>query len=91
MPRAECRARARGTLARVGLDELARRYPNELSGGQQQRVALARALIADTGLILCDEPLSNLDADLRERMRVEISSLVRAVRRDHRLHHPRPG
>ena len=64
-------------LERVGLDNFARRYPNELSGGQQQRVALARALIADTGLILCDEPLSNLDADLRERMRVEISSLVR--------------
>ena len=40
-------------------------------------MALARALIADTGLILCDEPLSNLDADLRERMRVEISALVR--------------
>ena len=56
---------------------LADRYPSELSGGEQQRVALARALIGDTGLILCDEPLSNLDADLRERMRVEISSLVR--------------
>jgi iron(III) transport system ATP-binding protein len=64
-------------LERVGLSEFAGRYPNELSGGQQQRVALARALIADTGLILCDEPLSNLDADLRERMRVEISTLVR--------------
>ncbi|HEY6792432.1 MAG TPA: ABC transporter ATP-binding protein [Trebonia sp.] len=75
--RAECRARAMLMLERVGLAELARRYPNELSGGQQQRVALARALIADTGMILCDEPLSNLDADLRERMRVEISSLVR--------------
>jgi len=77
LPRAECRTRAAGMLERVGLGEFARRYPNELSGGQQQRVALARALIADTGLILCDEPLSNLDADLRERMRVEISSLVR--------------
>jgi iron(III) transport system ATP-binding protein len=75
--RSECRARAALMLERVGLGEFARRYPNELSGGQQQRVALARALIADTGLILCDEPLSNLDADLRERMRVEISSLVR--------------
>ena len=64
-------------LDRVGLAALAGRYPNELSGGEQQRVALARALIADTGLILCDEPLSNLDADLRERMRVEISALVR--------------
>jgi iron(III) transport system ATP-binding protein len=77
LPRPECRARAQVMLARVGLEEFTRRYPNELSGGQQQRVALARALIADTGLILCDEPLSNLDADLRERMRVEISALVR--------------
>ena len=64
-------------LDRVGLGALAERYPNELSGGEQQRVALARALVADTGLMLCDEPLSNLDADLRERMRVEISALVR--------------
>jgi iron(III) transport system ATP-binding protein len=77
LSRAECRSRARDMLGRVGLGTLAARYPNELSGGEQQRVALARALIADTGLILCDEPLSNLDADLRERMRVEISSLVR--------------
>ena len=64
-------------LDRVGLGALGERYPNELSGGEQQRVALARALVADTGLILCDEPLSNLDADLRERMRLEISALVR--------------
>jgi iron(III) transport system ATP-binding protein len=77
LPKAECRSGAAVMLSRVGLEDFARRYPNELSGGQQQRVALARALIADTGLILCDEPLSNLDADLRERMRVEISSLVR--------------
>jgi ABC-type Fe3+/spermidine/putrescine transport system ATPase subunit len=77
LPKAECRSRAATTLERVGLADFAKRYPNELSGGQQQRVALARALIAETGLILCDEPLSNLDADLRERMRVEISSLVR--------------
>ena len=77
LSKAECRSRAATTLERVGLADFARRYPNELSGGQQQRVALARALIAETGLILCDEPLSNLDADLRERMRVEISSLVR--------------
>jgi iron(III) transport system ATP-binding protein len=77
LSRAECRSRAAEMLARVGLGALANRYPNELSGGEQQRVALARALIADTGLILCDEPLSNLDADLRERIRVEISALVR--------------
>ncbi len=77
LSREQCRTRAIQMLGRVGLSALADRYPNELSGGEQQRVALARALIADTGLILCDEPLSNLDADLRERMRVEISSLVR--------------
>jgi iron(III) transport system ATP-binding protein len=69
--------RTTAMLERVGLGALAERYPNELSGGEQQRVALARALVAGTGLILCDEPLSNLDADLRDRMRVEISSLVR--------------
>ncbi len=77
LPRAQCRDRARAMLDRVGLGQLAARYPNELSGGEQQRVALARALVADTGLLLCDEPLSNLDADLRERLRVEISALVR--------------
>jgi len=64
--RAAARARAGAMLERVGLAGLAGRYPNQLSCGEQQRVALARALVADTGLILCDEPLSNLDADLRE-------------------------
>jgi iron(III) transport system ATP-binding protein len=77
LARPEAAARTQSMLDRVGLGALADRYPNELSGGEQQRVALARALVADTGLVLCDEPLSNLDADLRERMRVEISSLVR--------------
>jgi iron(III) transport system ATP-binding protein len=77
LPRGQARDRAAAMLDRIGLGALGQRYPNELSGGEQQRVALARALVADTGLILCDERLSNLDADLRERMRLEISGLVR--------------
>ncbi len=77
LSRLQSRELAHTMLERVGLAALTGRYPNELSGGEQQRVALARALVADTGLVLCDEPLSNLDADLRERMRVEISALVR--------------
>ena len=64
-------------LERVGIEHLAGRYPNELSGGEQQRVALARALAADVGLILFDEPLSNLDADRREQLRIEIATLTR--------------
>ncbi len=72
-----CREHALEMLDRVGLKGLAVRFPSELSGGEQQRVALARALVGNAGLVLCDEPLSNLDADLRERMRVQISELVR--------------
>jgi iron(III) transport system ATP-binding protein len=77
LARREATARAVKMLERVGLAQLAERYPNEMSGGEQQRVALARALVAGTGLLLFDEPLSNLDADLRERMRLEISTLAR--------------
>ena len=64
-------------LERVGIAHLADRYPNQLSGGEQQRVALARALAAEVGLILFDEPLSNLDADRRESLRIEIATLTR--------------
>ncbi len=75
--KAEAVARSEAMLARVGLDGFGPRYPTELSGGEQQRVALARALVAGPGLLLFDEPLSNLDADLRERLRVEIATLTR--------------
>jgi iron(III) transport system ATP-binding protein len=62
-------------LETTHLQELAERYPGELSGGQQQRVALARALIVEPETLLLDEPLSNLDANLREEMRFEVRRL----------------
>lgn len=76
LPKAAVRRRSMEMLERVGLEDMSKRYPNELSGGEQQRVALARALVADMGLVLFDEPLSNLDADLREQLRLEIATLV---------------
>jgi iron(III) transport system ATP-binding protein len=71
--------RVAGLLELTRLDGLDRRYPHQLSGGQQQRVALARALAADPAVLLLDEPLSNLDARLRQEMRVELKALQRRV------------
>ena len=73
------RERAQQVLELVGLAGLQDRYPSQLSGGQQQRVALARALVTNPKVLLLDEPLSNLDAKLREELRFEIKSLVRRM------------
>ena len=73
--REEQRARVQQMLDVVRLGKLAERYPAELSGGQQQRVALARAMVIEPRVLLLDEPLSNLDASLREEMRFEIRRL----------------
>ena len=75
VPGAEAADRCREAVALVHLDGLEKRLPSELSGGQQQRVALARALVSRPRLLLLDEPLTNLDANLREEMRFEIKDL----------------
>ena len=71
----EIEARLKRTLDMLGLAQLRDRKPSQLSGGQQQRVALARALVADARLCLMDEPLSNLDAKLRQSMREELRAI----------------
>ena len=80
MPRTEIEKRVKSMLAVTRLTQLAERYPADISGGQQQRVALARALVVEPEILLLDEPLSNLDANLREEMRFEIRRLHDAYR-----------
>ncbi len=80
VPKEAARTRAIETLKNVGLVGYDERMPSELSGGQQQRVALARALILEPGILLFDEPLSNLDARLRRDMREEIRAIPQRLK-----------
>ena len=79
LARAERQARVANVLRLVGLDGMQARHPHELSGGQQQRVALARALAPAPRLLLLDEPFSNLDVDLRERLAHEVRAILKAA------------
>ena len=79
MPKEEIKKKVEEIMEVVHLSQYADRIPSQLSGGQQQRVALGRALVAEPNLLLLDEPLSNLDAKLRESMRFEIKAIQRKL------------
>jgi iron(III) transport system ATP-binding protein len=79
VPKNEIKERVAQSLAQVGLESFGERFPQTLSGGQQQRVALARALVQNPSLLLLDEPLSNLDASLRNQLRIEIRQLQKSL------------
>ncbi len=78
--RKEIPDRVQKALSLVGLEEYGSRYPSELSGGQQQRVALARSIVYEPNILLFDEPLSNLDANTRVRVRSELKHLLRRLK-----------
>src|SRR5215475_56705 len=80
LPRAQIRARVAEVLRVVALDALIDRYPAQLSGGQKQRVALARAIICEPKIILLDEPLAALDAELRRQMQLFLKRLQKQIR-----------
>jgi iron(III) transport system ATP-binding protein len=79
VPRKELAERVREVMATTGIEGLEKQYPNQISGGQQQRVALCRALMAGSDLVLFDEPLSNVDAKVREQLRIQLLTIQRKL------------
>jgi len=79
VPREQLGPRVKQALALLGIPELVGQFPTQMSGGQQQRVALARAIVANDNLVLFDEPLSNVDAKVRESLRIELLEMQRRL------------